>query len=64
MFIGTAAIPGGLAALLVALPFLDRSPARHPAQRKLSMCVAFLIVAAVAGLAVMGYREHFATPHP
>ncbi len=64
MFIGTAAIPGGLAALLVALPFLDRSPARHPAQRKLSMCVAFLIVAAMAGLAVMGYREHFATPHP
>ena len=34
MFIGTAAIPGGLAALLMALPFLDRSPERHPAQRK------------------------------
>jgi ubiquinol-cytochrome c reductase cytochrome b subunit len=64
MFIGTAAIPGGLAVLLVALPFLDRSPVRHPAQRKLAMGMAFLIVMAMTGLAIMGYREHFATPPP
>jgi hypothetical protein len=28
------------------------------------MCVASLIVVAMVGLAIMGYREHFATPHP
>lgn len=64
MFIGTVAIPGGLALLLIALPFLDRSPARHPAQRKLAMAAAFLILAAVVALSIMGYWEHFVKPHP
>jgi hypothetical protein len=29
-----------------------------------SPIVAFMIVVALVGLAIMGYREHFATPHP
>jgi ubiquinol-cytochrome c reductase cytochrome b subunit len=64
MFIGTAAIPGGLAALLMALPFLDRSPERRPAHRKTAMVVAIMIVVMLAGLSIMGYIEHFAAPHP
>ena len=64
MFIGTVAIPGGLAALLMALPFLDRSPERHPAHRKTAMGVAIIMLVLLAGLSLMGYMEHFATPHP
>jgi len=63
MFIGTVAIPGGLAVLLMALPFLDRSPERHPLQRKKSMLVAGIILALLVGLSIMGYIEHFLTPH-
>lgn len=64
MFIGTAAIPGGLAALLMALPFLDRSPERRPAHRKTAMAVASIILLLLAGLSLMGYLEHFAAPQP
>ncbi len=64
MFIGTAAIPGGLAALLIALPFLDRSPERYPAHRKAAMAGAIMMLVLLAGLSIMGYIEHFATPHP
>jgi ubiquinol-cytochrome c reductase cytochrome b subunit len=62
MFIGTVIIPGGLAALLIALPFLDRSPARHPLDRKRTMLIALMIVAVAGGLSVMGYIEHYMTP--
>jgi ubiquinol-cytochrome c reductase cytochrome b subunit len=61
MFIGTVAIPGGVAVLLIALPFLDRSPERHPLRRKKSMLVAAIILALLAGLSIMGYIEHFLT---
>lgn len=64
MFIGTVAIPGGLAMLLIALPFIDSGPVRHPAERKLAMAAALLILAAVVGLSIMGYWEHFVKPHP
>jgi ubiquinol-cytochrome c reductase cytochrome b subunit len=64
MVVGTVVIPGGLALLLIALPFLDRSPARHPAQRKLAMAAALVILAAVVGLSILGYWEHFVKPHP
>lgn len=64
MFIGTAAIPGGLAALLIALPFLDRSPERRPAHRKTAMAVASIILFLLAALSLMGYLEHFAAPQP
>ena len=64
MFLGTAVIPGGVAALLMALPFLDRSPERHPAHRKTAMAVAIIILVLLAVLSLMGYMEHFVTPHP
>ncbi|MHC1727017.1 MAG: cytochrome bc complex cytochrome b subunit [Syntrophobacteraceae bacterium] len=64
MFIGTVGIPGGLAALLMALPFLDCSPERHPAKRKAAMAVAIIILLLLAGLSIMAYIEHFMTPHP
>jgi ubiquinol-cytochrome c reductase cytochrome b subunit len=64
MFIGTVVIPGGLALLLIALPFLDRSPARRPSERKAAMAVALLILAAAVGLSILGYWEHFVKLHP
>ena len=32
--VGTVIIPGGLVGLIMALPFIDRSPELHPARRK------------------------------
>lgn len=64
MFVGTLLIPGGLAALLVALPFLDRSPERRPARRKGAMVLALTIVLALAALSLVAYMEHFGAPHP
>lgn len=61
--IGTAVIPGGLALLLMALPFLDRSPERHPARRKKTMVVAAVIAATLFALTVMGYIAHHLVRH-
>ena len=56
--IGSGIIPGGLAGLLIALPFIDASPVRHPARRKLAMLIAAIIALAVLVLSIMGYLEH------
>lgn len=64
MVIGTVVVPGGLFLLMIVLPFLDRTPASHPLQRKLPMAIALLILAAVVGLSLLGYWEHFVKPHP
>ena len=64
MFIGTVAIPGGLAALLLSLPFLDRSPERRLAHRKTAMAVATIILVLLAGLSLTAYMEHFVSPQP
>ena len=64
MVIATVIIPGALVGLIIALPFLDRSPERHPARRKKMMLVAAIIAAVLMGLSIMGYIEHFGTPHP
>lgn len=61
--IGSVIIPGGLAALLVALPFLDTSPDHHPARRKKVILVAVVIVIILLGLSIMGYVEHFNETH-
>jgi quinol-cytochrome oxidoreductase complex cytochrome b subunit len=42
----------------LALPFIDRSPERHPARRKKTMLIAAVIVLLLLGLSVMGYIEH------
>jgi quinol-cytochrome oxidoreductase complex cytochrome b subunit len=57
--IGSVIIPSGLAALLMALPFLDTSSDRHPARRKKVILVAVGIAIILAGLSIMGYVEHF-----
>ena len=60
--IATAIIPGGLVGLIMALPFIDRSPERHPARRKKTMLIAAVIALLLLGLSVMGYIEHHLTP--
>jgi ubiquinol-cytochrome c reductase cytochrome b subunit len=61
--LGTVIIPGGLVALLMGLPFLDRSPERHPARRKTVILVAVVVAAILLGLSIMGYIEHFNENH-
>ena len=60
---GSVIIPGGLVALLVALPFLDTSPHRHPARRKKVILVAVVLAVILLGLSISGYIEHFTQPH-
>jgi len=62
--IATVIIPGALVGLIIALPFLDRSPERHPSRRKKMMLVATIIAAVLMGLSIMGYLEHFGEPLP
>jgi len=61
--LGSAIIPGLLAGLLVALPFLDRSAERHPLQRKLVVTIAGIIGIMLLVLSAMGYIEHFGASH-
>jgi ubiquinol-cytochrome c reductase cytochrome b subunit len=62
MVLGSAVIPGGLAFLLAALPYIDRSPERHPSKRKGVMVAAAVVLAALTALSIMGYVEHFVRP--
>ena len=61
--IGSVIIPGGLVALLIALPFLDSSPDRHPARRKKVILIALILAIILAGLSIIGYVEHFNETH-
>jgi ubiquinol-cytochrome c reductase cytochrome b subunit len=62
MVIGSAIIPGGLICLLAALPYIDRSPERHPSKRKGVMVASAVVLAALTVLSVLGYVEHFVRP--
>jgi len=54
--VGTVILPNlGIAALLL-IPFLDRSPERNPARRKLMMGAGAVTVAAIIALTIMGAR--------
>jgi ubiquinol-cytochrome c reductase cytochrome b subunit len=57
--IGTVIIPGGLAALMMALPFVDQSPEHRPAKRLKVIIPAVIIAVIIIGLSVTGYIEHF-----
>jgi ubiquinol-cytochrome c reductase cytochrome b subunit len=57
--VATAIIPGCLAGLLLALPFIERSPERHPARRKRTILIGSLIGITLLVLSIMGYIEHF-----
>ena len=61
--IGSVIIPGGLTGLLLVLPFIDSSPERHPSRRKRVMLGAAIIAIAMLALSIIGYVEHFRTPH-
>jgi ubiquinol-cytochrome c reductase cytochrome b subunit len=61
--IGSVIIPGGLAGLLIALPFIDSSSERHLARRKKVILVAAIIAIGVLVLSIMGYMEHFRASH-
>ena len=60
--IGSVIIPGALAGLLIALPFIDSSPERHPVHRKKVILAAAIIAIVVLVLSILGYVEHFHTP--
>ena len=57
--IATAIIPGCLAVLLLGLPFIERSPERHPARRKKTIIIGSVIGITLLVLSIMGYIEHF-----
>ena len=61
--IGSIIIPGGLVGLMIALPFLDRSPERHPSKRWKIMIIGAVIAMALLVLSVMGYLEHFGSSY-
>jgi ubiquinol-cytochrome c reductase cytochrome b subunit len=61
--LGTVAIPGGLAAFLLALPFIDRGPERRPARRKSIILAGLVIAAILIALSVAGYYEHHVIPN-
>jgi ubiquinol-cytochrome c reductase cytochrome b subunit len=61
--IGSVVIPGSLAALLIALPFIDAAPERHPARRKKVILVAGIIAIGLFVLSLVGYFQHFQAPH-
>jgi ubiquinol-cytochrome c reductase cytochrome b subunit len=61
--IGSVILPGGLAGLLIALPFIDSSPARHPGKRKIVMLAGAIIASALVALSILGYLEHFGEIH-
>ena len=60
--IGTVVIPGGLVGLIFFLPFIDRSPERHPSKRLNVVIPAAAIGLILVGLSFMGYLEHFSGP--
>jgi len=55
---GSVIIPGGLMVLLIAVPFIDSSSARHPAHRKMTLIIATIIIMVLLTLSIIGYLEH------
>jgi mono/diheme cytochrome c family protein len=55
--IGAMVIPGLFFLLLMALPFLDRSPKRHFRNRPIASVAAILVVGGVVTLTVLSVRE-------
>ena len=54
--LGTVIIPNVAIAVLLLIPFLDRSPERNPVRRKAMMAAAVLAVATVGALTIAGAR--------
>jgi menaquinol-cytochrome c reductase cytochrome b/c subunit len=54
VFIATIGVPTVCMVLLILLPFIDRSPERHPARRPIAMLTAVTVIALMAYLTVEG----------
>lgn len=52
--IGSLVIPGALATLLIALPFLDRNPLHNPSERPVAVAVAMSLLVGVIFLTLQG----------
>lgn len=59
--VGTLVLPGLLMIGLILLPWLDRTPSRHPAQRRLIIDIAILLIFGVTFLTLKGI---LGTPPP
>ena len=55
--VGAMVIPGLVALLLAALPWLDRAPSRDPRRRPVIIGAFTVLVAAVLGLTALGWRD-------
>ncbi len=55
-WVGVALLPGALILLLFLLPLLDRTPSRHPRQRRLAVNLTALAVVAVSFLTLRAYQ--------
>ena len=54
VFLATVGIPTLCLVLLILLPFIDRSPERHPAKRPIAMLAGITTIAAMTYLTVLG----------
>ena len=63
-FVGSVILPGIGTALLLLLPFLDRSPDRRYATRRLVIGLGLVAFAAAAGLTVLGAMDKGGSPEP
>lgn len=55
--VGTLVIPGVIMTALLLLPWLDRSPSRHPAKRRWVIDIAIILIAAITFLTMKGILE-------
>ena len=55
--VGAIILPTLLGALLALLPWLDRAPERDPRRRPVVMGLTALVLAAVTGLTILGWRD-------
>lgn len=55
--VGAMVVPGVVAGLLAALPWIDRGPDRHPRRRRGVMAAVLLGVAGVVALTTLGWRD-------
>lgn len=62
LILSTAVIPATLMALLLGLPFLDRTPERHPARRWKTLVTGAIIALILLGLGATSFYQHYLTP--
>ncbi|MEJ2182375.1 MAG: cytochrome b N-terminal domain-containing protein [Nitrospirota bacterium] len=53
--VGAVAVPGALVAILVLLPFVDRSPEKNPFRRPVAISFAIIVGAVILALSIKGY---------